>query len=306
MENFKNYLSKKKVLVVCNDSGGANFIKSFLKYEKIKCKYYLTGPAKKIFKKENFCKSLIKSIKESEVIITGTDWPLKITGKLINLPLKALNYSNIYKKKTITFIDHWWNYKTRFIKNNKLILPTEVWSFDKESTLKAKKELKNSVKIRQVKNYYFLDLKINKKKKRVKKKYHLIYASSNFNGSNKMFDNDLDKTILLNFIKKKEKINSIKNYFIDILPHPSESFKKYAYYKNNKIYKCRIINRGNLKMQTILNKYRYIVSSESMSLVVGKILGLTVFNNVKGLKFNNVKGIKIKKNIPKKYIDYYI
>ena len=139
MENFKNYLSKKKVLVVCNDSGGANFIKSFIKFEKIKCKYYLTGPAVKIFRKKNFYKSLIKSVKESEVIITGTDWPLKLTGKLINLQLKSINYSNIYKKKTITFIDHWWSYKIRFKKNNKLILPSEIWSFDKESNLKAKR-----------------------------------------------------------------------------------------------------------------------------------------------------------------------
>jgi hypothetical protein len=70
------------------------------------------------------------------------------------------------------------------------------------------------------------------------------------------------------------------------------------YFSNKKIYKIRIINRGNLKIQTILNKYAHIVGSESMSLVIGKILGLTVFNNVKGLK--------IKKLIPKKYIDYYI
>ena len=298
MENFKNYLRKKKVLIVCNDAGGANFIKSFLKYEKIRCKYYLTGSAVKIFKKKNFYKSLIKSVKKSEIIITGTDWPLKISKKLTNLQLRALNYSNIYKKKSITFIDHWWSYKSRFIKNNKLILPSEIWSFDKESTLKAKKEFKNLTKIRAVNNYYFLDFKKNKKKKLKKKKFHIIYVSSNFNGTNKNSENDLDKRLLLNFIKKKEKINVIKNYSIDILTHPSESFKKYMYFSNKKIYKIRIINRGNLKIQTILNKYAHIVGSESMSLVIGKILGLTVFNNVKGLK--------IKRLIPKKYIDYYI
>ena len=298
MENFKNYLSKKKVLVVCNDSGGANFIKSFIKFEKIKCKYYLTGPAVKIFKKKNFYKSLIKSVKESEVIITGTDWPLKLTGKLTNLQLKSTNYSNIYKKKTITFIDHWWSYKIRFKKNNKLILPSEIWSFDKESTLKAKRELKNLVKIRQVKNYYFSDLKIKQKKNLVKNNHSIIYVSSNFNGTNKLFDNDIDKKILLNFIKKKKKINFIKNYYIDILTHPSETSKKYMFFKNNKIYKCRIIKRGNLKIQTILGKYRYVAGSESMTLAIGNILGLKVFNNVKGLK--------ITKTIPKKYIDYYI
>lgn len=298
MENFKNYLRKKKVLVVCNNSGGANFIKSFIKFEKIKCKYYLTGPAVKIFRKKNFCKSLIKSIKESDVVITGTDWPLKLTGKLINLQFKSINYSNIYKKKSITFIDHWWNYKIRFIKNNKLILPSEIWSFDKDSALKAKKEFKNLVKIRQVKNYYFSDLKINQKNNLVKNNHSIIYVSSNFNGTNKLFDNDTDKKIFLDFIKKKEKINSIKKFYIDILTHPSESIKKYMFFEDNKIYKCKIIKRGNLKIQTILGKYRYIVGSESMALVVGKILGLKVFNNVKGLK--------ITKTIPKKYIDYYI
>ena len=164
--------------------------------------------------------------------------------------------------------------------------------------MKAKRELKNLVKIRQVKNYYFSDLKIKQKKNLVKNNHSIIYVSSNFNGTNKLFDNDIDKKILLNFIKKKKKINFIKNYYIDILTHPSETSKKYMFFKNNKIYKCRIIKRGNLKIQTILGKYRYVAGSESMTLAIGNILGLKVFNNVKGLK--------ITKTIPKKYIDYYI
>ena len=47
MENFEN-----KILgVVCNDAGGAEVVSSWIKNNKYKTLYCLSGPALKIFKK---------------------------------------------------------------------------------------------------------------------------------------------------------------------------------------------------------------------------------------------------------------
>ena len=82
--------------------------------------------------------------------------------------------------KTISFIDHWINYKKRFYRNNKYIFPDEIWVTDMNALKLANKTF-SKIDVKLKKNYYISYLKkyysqINNSQKI----YDYIYASNNF------------------------------------------------------------------------------------------------------------------------------
>ena len=161
MINFKN----KKILVICNDAGGAELISAWFKEKKLKFFAKLSGPAIKIFKNKELRFQKIKSLsdfKKMDIIMTGTGWTT-------NIEIKAIANAQKYKKKIISFLDHWKNYKLRFFYKNKYFFPNEIWVMDKYAEKNAKKLFKN-LKIKKINNPYFSYLKKFKKKKILKKK----------------------------------------------------------------------------------------------------------------------------------------
>jgi hypothetical protein len=63
MENIKNLLINKKIIIVSHDIGGANIIKNYIEHYGINARYYLRGPALSIFKKKKQY-NLISNIKK--------------------------------------------------------------------------------------------------------------------------------------------------------------------------------------------------------------------------------------------------
>ena len=88
MESIKNIL-KKKILIVAYDAGASHLILSFINHFKISAKYYLKGPAIKIFKKKKTDQSLEKLIKKNDIIVTGSGWQS-------DLEVRAIKYSHKY------------------------------------------------------------------------------------------------------------------------------------------------------------------------------------------------------------------
>ena len=119
MVRSKNNLKNKKVLVVCCDAGGADVISCWLYISKFKnFDFYLSGPSIKIFK------SKLKKINQKKRI-TLKKYDLIITGS----SLKSIHEIEIIKKAkklnilTVTFMDHWVNYKKRFFRRKKYFFP---------------------------------------------------------------------------------------------------------------------------------------------------------------------------------------
>ena len=73
METFKQP-KNKKICIIANDAGGAEILKSFVHFAKSKFSYFLTGPAKKILKKNNTNSNYKKIIDESDFVVTGTSY----------------------------------------------------------------------------------------------------------------------------------------------------------------------------------------------------------------------------------------
>ena len=93
MELFKN--KKLKYLVVAHDAGAAYQIYYIIKKFRIRTKYLLHGPAKKIFNKKNII-SLDKEIENSDIIFTGSSLRSK-------LELKVIRRCKLLKKKNNIF-----------------------------------------------------------------------------------------------------------------------------------------------------------------------------------------------------------
>lgn len=278
-----SYLLKKKILIVSNDAGGAEIISQYIKNFKLKCRYFLKGPAIKIFQKKIPYLKLIKNIKIK-------DYDLVITGTSLNnnLEYNIIKLSKENKIKVISFLDHWVNYISRFKRRNKICLPDEIIVGDKDAKIIALKVFKKT-KITFCKNYYLESFRENKNLR--KKSQNILYVSSNIDSIKKK--KITDKKILAKIIDKLIKNEFGKIQKLIIRKHPSENFKKFNYLK---LLKCKfeIQYDKNLYLNDSLKKTNFIIGMNSMALVAAKINGLKTINLYIDKKTNT---------LPLKYID---
>lgn len=226
---------KKHYHICCSDLGASNLIYHWYIANKKKYifSFSLNGFAKKIFKKKN--KKLNSKI---DFIITGTG---KIKHKYIN----AIRYGKKNNIKTISFLDHYVNYNSRFVYKKISILPDEIWTFDNPSFLMAKKFYKTT-KIHIKKNFYLDFLKkkyrIYLKKKLIIKKYLNILFLSEPSLINKNLKKEISQNIFIFLNQYNKKIKLIFRL------HPSE--------KNNDLLKnisTVIINKKNINFSVDKN-----------------------------------------------------
>ena len=194
MKIFKN----KKILSVFHDAGGANIGLSFLKQYKIKSKFFCIGPSSKILKdffpRVKNSNNLMREIEKSDLVITGTSSKNKIEFIVRNFCKKKKIFS-------VTFLDHWANYKNRFRKKRKEVLPDLLITSDQKSYLEAKKLFRKTL-IKKFTNYYVENLiKKIKKKKRGDK---ILYFLEPFNDKIEFFALNL-------FFKNYKNLNSLIN-----------------------------------------------------------------------------------------------
>lgn len=280
--NFEN----KKIAIVANDAGGAQILSYLSLNLKNKIFYVLSGPAKKIFFKRNNVKKNYKIsnvIKKIDLIITGTSFSS-------NLETDSILLAKKYKKKVYSFIDHWCNYKIRFLRNGKLILPDAILTGDKDSYLLAKKTFKKT-QIKFISNPHFLHIKKFKKIKKKNISTNILFVSDNMNRvtSTKNTDELILKKVI-NFYKKKILNNKIQ---LIVRNHPSEQKNKYK----NIIKNMKIKIDNNSELTSSLMNVNTILGHQSMAMVIGKLFGIkTIY----------VKFKKLPNQIPMRYIDKII
>lgn len=275
MVKFENQIKSKKILVVCFDAGGADVVSSWIFVSKLKnFDSYLRGPACKIFdtriKKINQKKKI--NLEKYDLIITGSS-------------LRSWHEINIIKEAkklnipTITFLDHWVNYKKRFLRNKKYYFPNSFVVMDKCAQRIAKLTFKNK-EIHLFENYRKKYFNIFfKKKKKLRKKNEYLYFSSNYAS---VKTKKIDHKILFKFENYLIK-SGIKNYKIYIRNHPSEDIKKYQSTIDNK----KFFKDNSKNIYDCVSNYANFFGSESMGLIFAKYGKRKVFN----LRFKNIEKI---------------
>ena len=259
-------------IVVSHDSGGAELISCFINYTNKKKNFYycLHGPAKKIFEKNigNFKNISFDKIKNTKFkrIITGTSWESDIENK-------AILYGKKNKIKTITYLDHWNNYKERFKYKEKLILPDEIFVTDRYALQIAKKKfLKSKITLKQ--NFYKLKLLKELKNKSKSKNKRLLYLTEPIidyakkqYGKGSYFGYD-EFTLIKKFFQKIDLITKEKLTII-IRNHPSEKKSKYLNIIKNYKARYKIILSKKKNLYDDLNRSDIIIGNQSMAMVMG-------------------------------------
>ena len=274
--------SYEKISFICNDAGAANIIISWIKKKKLhNFSFFFNGPAKEIAKIKipaiRQDKSLIKCIKNSEIIITGSGW-------MSDLEYQAIKLSKSLNKKTISVVDHWTNYKDRFIRNNELVLPNEIWVTDKYA-YKYASQIFSNTKIRLKKNIYLKELvnKVKLKEKKFKKnrfEVNYLYVAepmrSNWGKKNQGEFQALDY-----FCKYLTLLKNYDEVVINLRLHPSESRKKYNKWiqnKTNKGYKIKIDFNQNI--ENSIAKSDYIVGCQTYPMIIALLAGKKVLSSL--------------------------
>lgn len=142
-------MESKGIGIVCKDAGAANQIAHYVLNHPGEYRFALQDPALSIFldilgkvSNQNFQAVMT----ESDQILTGSGWTS-------DFEWEGMRVGHIKGKRVITHLDHWDNYRERFIRNSELILPNEIWVTDEYSE-KIAQETFPFTKIVRKRDYY--------------------------------------------------------------------------------------------------------------------------------------------------------
>ena len=241
----------KKIIVFSHDAGGAQILSSYLYLKNIKKVFGICeGPAKKIFKEKKIIvkkKSYRNLINSKAKFYTTTSWNS-------NIEKTAIKSLLLKKQKFVTFIDHWENYKKRFLKN---YIPNNIWSFDTKSYKKFKLIFKKK-NIFLKKNFFhsYALKKILNYKKPKNYKLNYLYLTEPLSELNKKFYKkklSYPELKSLEFFLKKIEIKN-KNIKITIRVHPNDKISKYMnFQKKFKNLNIRFDNQTSIYKQLAQN-----------------------------------------------------
>ncbi len=239
--NFNSFFKKRydQISICACDAGASEHISAWTKNLDTKINYCLDGPAVRIFQRDHKKINNLdieECLNNSNIHIAGTGW----SSTLEIYSTKLAKEKSIY---TISVLDHWVSYKERFIYQNELILPDEIWVSDELAKEIAKKDFPN-IKISTLPNIWMENLKAkfnyfsngvkNIKNKPAQNLLYLLepirYAKQWHTKHNEIceFDalrNFIEKiSILQKFSLIDKNINKIN---LRLRLHPSEENKKY-------------------------------------------------------------------------------
>lgn len=223
----------KPVSIVCHDIGAANHIFSWIKANNAadlnnlkECRILLSGPALNAWQEYNYPQ--IKSCKNIEELLNGANLLIAGTGWSSNLEYDAVKFASKNMIKTISVVDHWTNYRARFIRDNVEVLPDEIWVTDDYARAIARKEFPN-INITKIPNFYLDNIldRIDSIQSTKSNLYNILYVLEPVRNAWGEDITNGEFQALDHFISNI----SIKDFdhelFIKLRPHPSENNDKY-------------------------------------------------------------------------------
>lgn len=217
------------IAIVAHDAGAANHIAAWLGGDKINSvRGSFAGPAIDIFARQ--CPwipvdHLAELMPKCKTLISGTGW--------------ASAYEYFARKlgrqvgcRSIAVIDHWTNYRARFIRNGEEVLPDEIWVTDEYAKCLAETEFPG-IQVVQLENSYLETLLCEVRSQETEKnkialtKHNILYVlepirqawgSNNLPGEFQALDF---------FVMNLGALGLNVNAPIKLRPHPSDMSGKY-------------------------------------------------------------------------------
>jgi len=249
--------------IVCHDAGATNLILPWLRAcSENKLHVIMQGPAKQLWESAypniSIFNNLHRALKGADKILTGTGWES-------NIEHDARQYAQENGIYSIAVIDHWVNYKERFTRDDKIILPEELWVVDEYALHEAKKIFpQKKIKLRP--NIYLKEqVNFIKKCKRLSPLEILYVCEPIRNNWRREIEGEFQA--LEFFINNLHKLNLPKDSSIRLRPHPSDPPGKYDDWIG-KNHHLKIFLDDNLTLGESIGRATWVVGCESFALVL--------------------------------------
>lgn len=116
--------------VVCHDAGAANLVLPWLAIDKLgDVRPVMQGPAERLWR----ARFASIALREVEAALDGAALLLSGTGWESDLEHRARKLARKHGIRSIAVIDHWINYRERFVRSGETVLPDEIWVTDDEA-----------------------------------------------------------------------------------------------------------------------------------------------------------------------------
>lgn len=214
--------------VVCHDAGAANLVIGWLKNSvNLRLRAHMRGPALRLWT-EAFPEYPVVSLQDAlqgvEHLLSGTSWAS-------DLEHKARLMARSRGIPIIATVDHWVNYKERFIRDGMLVLPDEVWVADDEAFAEATQCFPDLI-LRQFSNEYLLaqvaQVHTLNTLRSPGKSEHILYALEPIRQSWSGNDTRAGEFQALDyFLLRLDSLGLSDKAEIRLRPHPSDEIGKY-------------------------------------------------------------------------------
>ncbi|MBU1012542.1 MAG: hypothetical protein KKG99_06020 [Bacteroidetes bacterium] len=270
------------IAIVSHDAGGAEILSSWASHQNKNYCLVLEGPAIEIFRKKLDCQinlPLELAIQQSDWVLCGTSWQSDLESRAIRLCKSS-------GKRVIAFLDHWVNYRERFLNNGELILPDEIWVGD-EIAERIARNIFPSAHLVRLSNPYFEDIVLEiKKAKPLINSLHqksILYVCEPIRAHALLQHGDerywgYTEEEALNFFLKNRGLLEYPVHKITIRPHPSEKRDKYDWTRDYS--DLIVVSDGNQTLIEEISEADIIVGCESMAMVIGLIAKKRVISSI--------------------------
>lgn len=258
--------------VVAHDAGGAEILSSFIRQQGLECQYVLAGPALKIFQRKLGpidSQLLPDAIRNSDWVLCGTSWQS-------DLEWQAIEIARTQGKRSVAFLDHWGNYRERFVRAGETHLPDEIWVGDALAETLAHR-LFPELHVRLIENPYFDDLRrelagISRATERGTHNLKILYVCEPLREhalreyGNERHWGYTEEEALRYFLTNLHVLGTPVDRIV-IRPHPSEPSGKYDWASQE--FDLPIVSGGAMTLFEEVAVCDMVVGCESMAMVVG-------------------------------------
>lgn len=272
--------------IVCHDAGAANHIFSWLCAKDLSDEQYhgnykilLGGPAKALLKQFNFknyklCNNINELLDNADSLLSGTGWASE-------LEYKAIKYASQKGIKSIAVIDHWVNYRDRFLRNNIEKLPNEIWVTDNYAKTIAEREFPE-LPVQLMPNLYLKRSleSINLFHHKNDNLTRILYVLEPIREAWGKNINDGEFKALNYFIETLTTHNLNNKLKIKLRPHPSDELGKYDHWlsKNKKDIPIQIDRNSSL--EELIAWSDIVVGCQSYAMVLALSAKKNVYTSI--------------------------
>ncbi len=271
-------LKAENIGVVCHDAGAANIIIAYLlDAGGNNWRPYMQGPAKRLWE-EAFpelasCDGLDSVLEGVDFLITGTGWGSDIEHEARKLACQR-------GIQSVAVIDHWINYRARFVRNGVETLPDEIWVTDEYAKKLAESEFEN-IDVVQMPNLYLVNIveEIG------------IHEDMNSDGKNLLYllepirntwgDDVINGEFkaLDFFVKNLSALGMNKAPSIRLRPHPSDPSDKYDQWISGQ-NSLNIAIDESVTLAKAIAWSDVVVGCQTYAMVIGLAVGRQVFSSI--------------------------